>query len=312
MFKIPTILTAQELIDKTFRKASKIHIEDREKFYRIKKTNIAKINSISDTLYSTLTSYIDSFDFENLPKFYSELIKVVVDLKKLKKAKNSLNWARKKIKEISDKNIFQIKKTGKLSVVNDKLKYNYGRVSSVIKEINNDLIFLNDVKKKLDKIPSIDINLKTIVIAGYPNVGKSLLVRKISSAKPEVASYPFTTKGILVGVFEHKRKKYQVIDTPGLLDRGFNERNEIEKQGILALKHLANLIVFILDFSTSEEEVKRQLNLIKMIKENFSVPIIEVENKCDLVKSNSERIKISALTEEGIEELKKEILRILS
>lgn len=313
MFKIPTILNSQELIDKTFKKASKIKIEDREKFYRVKKTKIARINSISDTIYRTLSSYIESFpNIEKLPKFYAELIEILIDVKRLRNALNSLNWARNKVKEICYKSSSQIRKTGKLSFLDEKLKYVYGRVSSVIKEINNDLTFLNSVSQKLKKIPTIDINLQTIVIAGYPNVGKSLLVRKISTAKPEVANYPFTTKRISVGIFEYKRKRYQIIDTPGLLDREFNERNEIEKQAILALKHLASLIVFLFDYSANNKEVEKQLNLLKMIKENFSSPIIEVENKCDLVKSNSKRIKISAETGEGIEELKKEIIKALN
>lgn len=314
MFKIPTVLSSEELIDKIFRKASKIHIEDKNKFYRVKKTNIAKISSIWHTIYNILTAYISSFpNIEALPKFYSELIEILVDVKKFKRALASLNWAREKVKEISDKTISQIRRTGKITVANEKLRYAYGRISSVIKEINKDLIFLNSARQKLDKIPTINANLKTIVIAGYPNVGKSLLVRKISTAKPEIASYPFTTKKILVGIFEHKGERYQVIDIPGLLDREFNERNEIEKQAILALKHLANLIVFVLDYSEHcGYRIEPQLNLLKMIKENFAVKIIEVENKCDIFKNNSNRLKISAEIGEGIEELKKEILKTIS
>jgi nucleolar GTP-binding protein len=86
-------------------------------------------------------------------------------------------------------------------------------------------------------------------------VGKSSLLRCLSSAKPEIAQYPFTTKEIHVGHIEKTEKyitkRFQIIDTPGLLDRPLSKRNEIEKQAIAALTHLADLIVFVLDVSGS-------------------------------------------------------------
>jgi len=39
----------------------------------------------------------------------------------------------------------------------------------------------------------------TVVVAGYPNVGKSSFIRLVSTAEPEIAAYPFTTKGVIVG-----------------------------------------------------------------------------------------------------------------
>ena len=62
-----------------------------------------------------------------------------------------------------------------------------------------------------------------------------------------MAAYPFTTKGIDVGIHEAGHRRYQVIDTPGLLDREIEDRNRIEMQAVTALKHLANAMLFILD-----------------------------------------------------------------
>ena len=88
-------------------------------------------------------------------------------------------------------------------------------------------------------------------IVGLPNVGKSNLVTVLSTAEPEIAPYPFTTKGVIVGHIEDDWRKYQIVDTPGLLDRTFDERNAIEKQAVLALRYLTDVILFVIDPSES-------------------------------------------------------------
>ena len=75
------------------------------------------------------------------------------------------------------------------------------RLASMVHQIDKDLRFLNEIRNVLRKLPHVE-DAFTIVIAGYPNVGKSSFIRRVSSAEPQVASYPFTTKGIIVG---HRR-----------------------------------------------------------------------------------------------------------
>jgi nucleolar GTP-binding protein len=123
-------------------------------------------------------------------------------------------------------------------------------------------------------------------IAGFPNVGKSTLLRQITNAEPEVADYPFTTKGIQIGHFELRWQKYQIIDTPGLLDRPVQDMNPIELNAMVALEHLADLILFIFDPSqTSGFPVENQVNLYWEIKQIFrNTPILPLLNKMDLVE----------------------------
>ena len=68
----------------------------------------------------------------------------------------------------------------------------------MVHQIDKDLLFLNEVRNVLRKLPHVE-DAFTVVIAGYPNVGKSSFIRLVSSATPEIASYPFTTKGVIVG-----------------------------------------------------------------------------------------------------------------
>jgi len=207
-------------------------------------------------------------------------------------------------------------KSGNVEFLKQKQKEIYGRVSSIVKQVDKNLMFLASAQKILRTFPDIE-DIPTVVIAGYPNVGKSSLIRKLSAAKPEIAQYPFTTKQIYVGHMEkivrYETKQYQIIDTPGLLDRPLSERNKIEKQAIAALRHLADLIVFIFDPSgTSGYQMNDQILMLENIKNLFNdVPFIIVENKVDIKNTASANRKISCNTGEGIEELRSEILSIL-
>jgi nucleolar GTP-binding protein len=179
-------------------------------------------------------------------------------------------------------------------------------MSSLLKQTSDDLDFLIETKRRLRRMPSIDPEVPTIVIAGYPNVGKSLLVRAMSTGKPRVENYPFTTKKVSLGHFDRDDTRFQVIDTPGLLDREMAKRNDIEKQAIAALRYLAHAIVFILDATeTCGYEVSKQESLLRDITEQFQdIPLVVVENKSDLLERDSPRMRVSALTGDGVAELR--------
>ena len=96
----------------------------------------------------------------------------------------------------------------------------------------------------LRKLPHVGDEF-TVVVAGYPNVGKSSFIQLVSTATPEVASYPFTTKGVIVGHREVGRDRVQFIDTPGILDRPTIDRNAIELQALTAIVNLADIVLYI-------------------------------------------------------------------
>ena len=94
---------------------------------------------------------------------------------------------------------------------------------------------ISDLQAELQKIPVIDLSLPTIVLVGSPNVGKSSIIRAISSGTPEVNNYPFTTRGMTLGHVRVNGATYQIMDSPGLLDRPDDERNEMELLTIASL-----------------------------------------------------------------------------
>lgn len=315
--KIPLVLTAEQLIDRAIKRTKKIKIHDRDKRYQMKKTIIAKTDSFVKTITSKLEQYVKEFpSIEQLSPFYQEIIDIKIDTNKLKKSLGAADWARKTCNSIYKKQCRSLKKTGNLEFLKQKQKEIYGRISSVVKQIDKDLIFLATAQNILKDFPHIG-DIPTIVIAGYPNVGKSSLLRRLSSGKPKIAQYPFTTTEIYVGHMEKQekftKKKYQIIDTPGLLDRPLSRRNEIEKQAIAALTHLANVTVFIIDPSeTCGYSLKEQQNLLSEIKRLFEdVHLIVVENKVDLKQTRSSNLKISCTTGGGIDILLHQILETL-
>jgi len=318
MFRnIPPILTAKQLLDRSIRRTKKIQIHDRDKRYEIKKIVIARTETFVTDLTSRLESYVKNFpSIDKLPLFYQEIIDIKIDTDKLKKSLGAIDWARKTILMVYSTQSSSLIKSGNVEFLKQKQKEIYGRVSSIVKQVDKNLVFLSNAQKILRTFPDIE-DILTVVIAGYPNVGKSSLIRQLSAAKPEVAQYPFTTKQIYVGHMEktvhYEKKQYQIIDTPGLLDRPLLERNNIEKQAIAALRHLADLIVFIFDPSeTSGYQMSEQTLMLENIKKLFcDVPFIIVENKVDVKNTGSANRKISCTTGEGIEELRQEILSVL-
>jgi len=311
MLRIPTIMTADELIDSAFNRAAKVQIVGaRSKINMIYQKNVGKVNSISDTIETTLQKYVRSFpSLEDLPPFYREMIGLLVGMDQLKKSLGSVNWCAEQVHRLGKKYKSEMKRT-KIPTEIDRLRAEmYGRASSLVRQVGKDLKFLNMARNQIKAMPTIDPETRTIVVAGAPNVGKSQLVAAISTAKPKVATYPFTTKEITVGLLVVKRTRYQIIDTPGLLDRPLEERNEIERQAIIALRHLADLVIFILDpTGTCGYPLEYQLSLLDDIKRHYpDAKMIVVENKADLLGDKGTRLRISALMNIGIEQLIVEI-----
>jgi len=315
--KIPQILTAKQLLDQSIRRTKSIHIHDRNKYYEIKKIIIARTETFITGLTSHLESYVKNFpSIDKLPLFYQEIIDIKINTDKLKKSLGAVDWARKTVEMVYATQSSALTKSGNVEFLKQKQKEIYGRVSSIIKQVDKHLEFLSGAQKILRSFPDIE-DVPTVVIAGCPNVGKSSLIRQLSSANPAIAQYPFTTIQIIVGHMEktvrYETKRYQIIDTPGLLDRPLKERNAIERQAIAALRHLADLIVFLLDPSeTSGYPMSEQTVMLKRLQAMFNdVPFLVVENKVDIRDTGSEQRKISCVTGAGIEELRNEIFTLL-
>ncbi len=306
MFPIPTVLSAQELLDKALRRAAKAPGKGQTKLERARRAGVAKVQTVGDTIDATLRTYVEAVpSLERLHPFHRELVDVLVGVGNLKHDLGALDWCREQVLRICRR---AAREVGRAESPEDALrmrKATYGRVASLVTRIAPNLESFAAARKTLIRVPDIDPESPTIVVAGYPNVGKSQFVRAVSSGKPKVAPYPFTTQGINVGHFERKWQRYLVVDTPGLLDRPMEERNPVERQAIVALRHLADVIVFLFDpTETCGYPMAAQERLLGEVREAFpTIPIVEGENKADVLGTNSPRRKVSALTGAGCPEL---------
>jgi len=311
---IRPILSAQKLQDKVFRRASVIQIEDPDRFYRRKKTSAARIESVGDTASQTLMAFVEAFpDFSTLHPFYRDLAATIVDIDGVRQDLGRLQGAAARIQDVCRKSVKQIRRTGKDEFVQLKMREAYGRVGSIIKDLSGALARLEEGRRSLAKIPTLDPGLSTLVVAGIPNVGKSAFVTRVCSAKPQVAPYPFTTQGIIVGQAHLKGRIVQVVDTPGILDRAPEDRNAIEERALAAVRHLGNIVLFLFDPTEgSAQSMKEQESLLKEVRGIFKKRlVVEAENKADVARSKSPRLKISALTGDGVEPLMRHLISLL-
>ena len=139
-----------------------------------------------------------------------------------------------------------------------------------------------------DRLRVCEVNdgkIASVVVCGAPNVGKSAFIAALSTGKMEVNHYPFTTKQIHVGHFTHRRLQYQMVDTPGLLDRPMEQRNHIEMQAIAALEHIGSLVLFLVDESEScGTPYEEQMNLLEEVKTLLpDTELMLVTSKADLL-----------------------------
>ena len=154
-----------------------------------------------------------------------------------------------------------------------------------------------------------------IAIIGYPSVGKSTLISRISNAKPKIADYPFTTLVPNLGVVKVDDTDFVVADIPGLIE-GAHEGKGL---GIAFLKHIerAEILLHVLD--VTHEEIRDEYVKINKELEAYSPvlskkPQILVFNKVDATISeimdelrkefkDQKPLEISAVSGEGIQKL---------
>lgn len=252
---------------------------------RIRQFYMRKVRFTQENFQEKLSAIILEFPrLDDIHPFYGDLLHVLYNKDHYKLALGQINTAKNIITKISKDYVKLLKYGDSLYRCKCLKVAALGRMSTVIKRVGPSLAYLEQIRQHMARLPCIDPNERTILICGYPNVGKSSFINKITRADVDVQPYAFTTKSLFVGHTDYKYLRYQVIDTPGILDRPFEDRNIIEMCSITALAHLRSAVLFFLDISGScGYTVAQQAALFHSIKSLFmNKPLIIVCNKIDL------------------------------
>jgi GTPase len=173
----------------------------------------------------------------------------------------------------------------------------------------------------------IELRLKLLAdaaLAGFPNAGKSSLLRRISNAKPKVAEYPFTTLAPVLGTVSSPdgERQLTVADVPGLIE-GASEGVGLGHEFLAHLER-ARILLHVID--VGEEDIAARFHAIDRELAQYGAglderPQVVVLNKVDLLPSppslllDDERIvgtfAVSAVTGEGIEQLKRALFDLM-
>lgn len=168
----------------------------------------------------------------------------------------------------------------------ERLQLALDKMEHVLGKRRGDVERLVEVAKQLRRVPEVEEDKPTLVLVGAPNVGKSSLVRKLSTGAPQVCHYPFTTRSIHMGHFHIHGVAHQVTDTPGLLRRPDEDRNRMERLTLAAIQHLPAVVLFVMDpTELCGTEWDDQVAIREELRVRFpNRPWMDVLSKADLLQ----------------------------
>ncbi len=292
---------------------------------RIRGFYTRKVRYTQETFTEKLSVILEGFPrLQDIHPFHKDLLNTLYDADHFKIALGKLSTARHLIETVSRDYVRLLKYAQSLFQCKQLKKAALGRMATICRRLKDPLVYLEQVRQHLGRLPSIDPNTRTLLICGYPNVGKSSFLRSVTRADVDIQPYAFTTKSLFVGHFDYKYLRFQAIDTPGILDHPLEEMNTIEMQSITAIAHLRSAILYFMDLSEQcGYSVNAQIQLFQSIKPLFANKLVFVViNKIDIMKPEDldvetkakldsiltsgevELLQLSCTTTEGVTDVK--------
>ena len=268
-YTMPRAADAQAYLDAALARASKRAsnmTRGPDRVSKAKNAEYERFRTIQEALITSISHVLDAYpSFDQVSEFTKQLFELDLEVGRVKQALGHCNNAIRVLRSLTRDHLALLKTAYTVESV-ARIRSTYiGRVSSVMKQLKSSLEILNHAREVFRGLPSLDDELFTVAIAGFPNVGKSTLLSKMTTAKPEIKPYAFTTKGLNVGYFDYRYNQIQCIDTPGTLNR--KHANAVERKAEITLKYLAHVIVYVFDPTETSYPLSEQKTLYECTKE---------------------------------------------
>ena len=318
--KIPPVELSDVFLDIAFRRArEKVAVKKKYPKDALQKARVIehlRLDVVKDNIIFRLERILNTFPGTiTLPPFYQKLIKLTLNYKKLKESFGAVNWAHERIRKVHGQYTSKVRKTKDVKLVKVLHKQFYGRVASLLKQIDKNLSYLEEARRVMKSYPDIK-DLYTVCLYGFPNVGKSTLLNTMTGTKAKTAAYSFTTVTINAGYISMGDKTIQVLDVPGTLGR--DKHNDIEKQAELVLEEVADLIVFVYDITENcGYSIEKQKELRKKLGKNVLIflskkDLLDQEQIDSFDEKHYTLDEIKEIIDEKSEERHQELLKRLA
>lgn len=177
---------------------------------------------------------------------------------------------RKIIKELED----EMRKTQ----YNKATEHHFGVLKARIAKLREAIEKKQSLKKKGKGFSIKKSGDATVVLLGFPSVGKSTLLNVLTGAKSEVGHYDFTTLNVIPGMLNYKHAKIQILDIPGIIEGAAKGKGRGKE--ILSILRSSDLIIILIDALHPEhyEKIKKEIFDAK-IRINQEKPIVKIKKK---------------------------------
>jgi len=297
---------------------------------------IKRLELVYNIVRDKLQKVLEMPHLESMDEFHRRLVEEFVGAEDYEEALKSVRLAIKLARRFWDEYRVLIATSQTVEEAKRYRKEGCGRILSLVRRLDRHLRLLRRVKEELVQTHVVSEGLPVVVVAGIPSAGKSTLISRLSTAKPEIAPYPFTTKNIIVGKVVFENYTFYMVDTPGILERPLHQHNLIERKALVALTSLPDAILFLYDVSAERvQDIVYQTKLLEDIIRNIAlksgVKVVVAVNKIDVVDQQAlqkayqyiDEVKkkydgivigpysISALRGTGVQQLLRELVKWL-
>ncbi|KAL4296605.1 hypothetical protein GQ457_12G008150 [Hibiscus cannabinus] len=338
--KLPMVMPSVDILHSALRKAKRVlptkgiaNIAKRERNRGAK-----QLDALMKELAIPLRGYLENFPKRiYLHPYERSLIELTFGAGHYEEVLKKVDALRKKVVSVGKEHASLCAQSLSKREAEERLNEGLEKLQEIFKREGQAVDNLLYIAKTLRAMPVVDLEMPTLCLVGAPNVGKSSLVRLLSTGKPEVCNYPFTTRGILMGHITIDYQHFQVTDTPGLLKRCDEDRNNLEMLTLAVLSHLPTAILYVHDLSGEcGMSPSDQFMIYKEISKRFGDHLwLDVISKCDLLKESpvvfitedgeadhlelakyrkigpEGAIRVSVKNDEGVDELTKKVHELL-